>query len=170
MTVLSIIFGVLMIIGGFTCMFTPVTTLLSAGIFIGIMMLVYGIIGIVRGIRKEARTIEVVLSVLAVIVGLISLFKPGATLIFDDIMIIMFSVWVLLQGIGSIVLAFEVKGEDRLWFLGLISGILGVGLGIYSFMHPTVALVSVGILIGLYFVESGINMIVLGTALGSLHD
>jgi len=68
------------------------------------------------------------------------------------------------------VLAFQVKGEDKHWYLGLISGILGVGLGIYSFLHPTVAILSVSILIGLYFVESGINMIVLGSALSSIDD
>ena len=45
MTVLSIILGVLLIIGGFSCMFTPLATFLSTGYFLAIMLLVYGAYG-----------------------------------------------------------------------------------------------------------------------------
>ena len=31
MTVLSVIFGIILIIGGFSCMFTPLATLLATG-------------------------------------------------------------------------------------------------------------------------------------------
>ena len=57
MTFISIILGVLMIIGGFLCMFTPMSTFLSTGYFLCVMMLVYGIVGIVRFIRKESDEI-----------------------------------------------------------------------------------------------------------------
>lgn len=170
MTVLSVIFGIILIIGGFSCMFTPLATLLATGYIVGIMMLIYGIIGIARGFRKEADTLEVVLAVLAVIVGLVSMFRPGTSVVFDSIMIFVFSAWILLQGIGSIVMAIRARNDGGLWILGLISGILGVALGIYSFLHPTLAAVAVGILIGFYFVETGINMIVLSSVIDRIQD
>ena len=170
MAILSLILGVLMILAGFSCMFTPVATFLATGYYIGIMMLVYGIMGIVRGIRKEADTVEIVLSVLAAIVGLISLFRPGATLVFDGMMIFIISAWILLQGIGSIILAIRAKKAGSGWVWGLFSGILGVVLGIYSFMHPQVAAVTAGFLIGFYFVETGINMIVLSAAIKTTEE
>ena len=159
MTVLSTIMGILLIIGGFSCMFTPLATVLQTGIFIGIMMLVYGITGIIRGFKNRATALEVIISVLALIVGLISIFRPGSTLVFDAIMLNMFAVWYIVQGVISIVAAIQVRKLFSGWILGLISGILGVVLGLYSFAHPMVTAVTVGILIGLYFVESGFNLI-----------
>ena len=47
MSVLFVILGVLLIIGGISCIFTPLATLLSAGYIIGILLLVFGIIGII---------------------------------------------------------------------------------------------------------------------------
>lgn len=170
MTVLSIILGIIMVIGGFSCMFTPLATFLFTGYFMCIMLLVYGIMGIIRGFRKEADVLEIVLCILAMIVGLISLFRPGTTLVFDSLMISLISGWILLQGIVSIAIAIKMKGNGNRWIWGLISGILGVVLGIYSFLHPQLAAVTVGILIGLYFVETGINMIVLGTAISSIDQ
>jgi len=170
MTLLSIIFGIILIVGGFSCMFTPVATVLATGYIVGIMMLIYGIIGIVRGFKKEADTLEVVLSVLALIVGLLSMFRPGASLVFDSIMLFVFAAWILLQGIGSVAMAFKVRNDGGAWVLGLISGILGIVLGVYAFIHPQLAAVAVGFLIGLFFVETGINMIILGTVIDRNRD
>lgn len=50
---------------------------------------------------------------------------------------------------------------------GLIVGILGVILGIYSFAHPMVTALTAGLLIGFYFIESGIDLIVLAVAVDS---
>ena len=170
MMVLSIILGIILIIGGISCMFTPVTTFLATGYLMCAMMLIYGIVGIVRGIRKEAKAIEIVVSVLAIIVGLIALFRPGDTLVFDGVMVYMISAWILLKGIVSIVLAIQARKIDDYWFLGLISGILGVILGVYSFVHPQLVVVTTGILIGFYFIESGINMIVLSAFIDRISD
>ncbi len=45
MSVLNIILGILLVIGGFSCMFTPFATFLSAGYYIAILLLVYGVFG-----------------------------------------------------------------------------------------------------------------------------
>ena len=170
MTILSIIFGVLLIISGFSCMFTPLATFLYTGYFLGILMLVYGIVGIIRGIRREAYALEVVISVLAVIVGLAALFRPGSTLIFDRIMLYLIACWFTIQGVLSIVMAFRVKNFKNGWYWGLIAGILGVLVGMYSFAHPVLTAVTAGILIGIYFIEAGFNRIMLAAAVNSNGD
>ena len=48
--------------------------------------------------------------------------------------------------------------------LGIILGALELIVGIYSIAHPGVLAVSLGFLIGFYFVESGISKIVDGAA------
>jgi len=48
--------------------------------------------------------------------------------------------------------------------LGIILGVLEIIMGIYSAAHPAVLALSLGMLVGFYFIESGINMIVIGCA------
>ena len=166
MMILSIILGILMIIGGIFCMATPLTTYLSTGYFMSIMLLFFGIAGLVRAFMKKGnKALEIVVSVLAIIIGLISVFMPGTTLVFDTMMLYMSAAWFVVQGIVTIVLAIKLRKEDSLWIVALIAGILGVILGVYSFLHPQVLAVSSGMLIGFYFIESGIDIIVLGTVL-----
>ena len=47
--------------------------------------------------------------------------------------------------------------------LGIALGVLEIIIGIYSAAHPAVLAVSLGVLIGIYFIESGANMIYLGS-------
>ena len=170
MMILSIILGTMMIIAGSCCFFTPLTTFLSTGYFMSVMFLFYGIAGLVRSFKKKAETLEVVVSVLAIVVGLISLFLPGTTLVFDTVMIYMTAAWFLVMGIVSIVVAFKVRKVEKYWFLGLISGILGVVMGIYSFLHPQMLALSSGMLIGFYFIETGISLIAMSIVMDTMQD
>lgn len=47
------------------------------------------------------------------------------------------------------------------WVWTLTLGILGVLVGIYSVVHPMLLALTFGILVGVYFIESGISMIVM---------
>lgn len=169
MTVLSIILGVLLILGGIGCMFTPLATFLSTGYFLAIMLIVYGVAIIVRVCRKEAGALELVLAVLAILAGLLAIFRPGQTLVFDRLILYMIAAWMLVQGCVSLFMSIRVRHECPGWFWGVIVGVLGIILGIYSFAHPMVTALSTGILIGLYFIEMGIDTIVLGTAIGQIE-
>lgn len=170
MMILSIILGILMIITGACCLFTPLTTYLATGYFMCVMLLFYGIAGLVYYFKKKGNVLKVVVSVLAIIVGLISLFLPGTTLVFDTVMIYMTAAWFLVMGIVSIVVAFKVRKVEKYWFLGLISGILGVVMGIYSFLHPQMLALSSGMLIGFYFIETGISLIAMSIVMDTMQD
>ena len=167
MSVLSIILGILLVIGGFSCMFTPLATFLSTGYFITILMLVYGIIGIVRFFKKEAGGLELVVSILAVIVGVICMVHPFESLAVDRFILYLIAAWLLIQGLVTIILSFGARDVSKGWFWGVIVGILGMLAGIYSFAHPVFTAMVEGVLIGLYFVETGFDMIVMGSAVSS---
>ncbi|MCR4908606.1 MAG: DUF308 domain-containing protein [Lachnospiraceae bacterium] len=170
MTVVSIILGVILIIGGFSCMMTPGQTLLSTGYFLGIMMFVYGIFGIIKAFQKRNTILETVVSVLAVIVGLVALFRPGSTLAIDAFIVFMTAFWFLFRGILSVVLSIRMKDVNKNWIWGLILGIICAILGLYSFAHPYVTALAVGFLIGFYFIEAGIDLIFSATLLKSVTD
>ncbi len=170
MVVLSVIFGVIMIFAGISAMCTPLVTFLSAGYFIGILMFMYGIAGIVKAFQKRSDAFQTVMSVLALIAGIVSIARPGSTLAIDGVLIYCVAFWFLLRGILAATAAFQTRKFNKGWIWGLIIGIAGILLGVYTFIHPMFTAVTTGILIGLYFVEAGIDLIVFATAMGAIKD
>ena len=152
--------------GGVVCLFNPGETFLAAGYVMTILLLIYGIIGIVRVIQKKSQPLELIPSILAVIIGIIAIFRPGTTLVIDGLMAILFAAWFIVQGIISIYVSIASRKIQKgwIWICGLIIGIISLLLGILSFVQPLVSAVAIGILIGIYLIEAGLNMIVLATA------
>ena len=169
MGVLSTILGVILIVGGVACMFTPFATFLSAGFMIAIMMFVYGIFGVVRFFQKESGVLELIASILAIIVGVVAIIRPGKTLVIDDLLLIMVSVWLLVKGVINIIVSIQSRDQIKGWGWGIAAGVLSIIAGILSFAHPMITALTVGILMGLFFVESGIDMIVFGSAMNFME-
>ena len=168
MSILSIILGVLLIIGGVCCMFTPFATFLSAGFIIAIMMFVYGVYGVVRFFNKESGVLELISSILAILVGVIAVVRPGSTLVIDGFVLNMVSAWLVVKGFINIIIFIRARNEVKGWGWGVAVGVLSVIAGILSFMHPMITALTVGIMMGMFFIENGIDMIVLGSALRTL--
>ena len=150
-----------MIICGFSFMFTPLITFMDAGWFIVILVAVYGLIGLIKGISEKTYGVRFVFSVLSVIFGIAVIFFPRLMLLADGVLIYMVAVWFVMQGFVSVFTAVNVtkRLDSGLWILQLIFGILGILLGCYSFFHPALVAVSIGFLIGFYFVETGFTML-----------
>lgn len=168
MTVLLIILGALMVICGASCMFTPLITFMDAGYFIVIMVAVYGVIGIVKSISEKRFGVDFAFSILSVIFGVSVLFFPKLMLLTDGLMIYFTAAWFVLQGIVSVYMSLTLTKAtgSKLWIFQLIFGILGVLLGCYSFFHPMLVAISIGFLIGFYFIETGFAMIFGASAKG----
>ncbi len=167
MTVLYVILGVIMVIGGFVCMASPVATLLYTGYYIGILMLVYGVLGIIRCAKYKGDVLDWVMNILALIVGIFALIRPGSTLVFDALMIFALAAYLVIQGVVHIVLAFKSKKVNSKWFWMLLVGIVSLVMGIYLFINKDVAAATVGMLIGICFIEAGISTITMALA---IHD
>ena len=73
-----VIMSVLMIIGGFALMATPLITFISAGYFIITLFFIYGIFGVIRGISEKRYDKEFIFAAVSLVLGLIGLFVPGA--------------------------------------------------------------------------------------------
>lgn len=165
MIILCIILGILLIGSGFSLMLTPLATFMAAGFIIGIGMLVYGIVGLANSIKYNVGALAIITNVLAIIVGIICFIRPGATLVIDTVLLYIIGAYFVLHGILSIAISLQEKKENDHWFLELITGILSIGVGVFTFIFPQVTAVAVGILIGLYFIEAGISLIAMRFAL-----
>ena len=170
MTVLSFICGAVLLITGISCMLRPAATFFNTGYFMTILLLVYGITGIVNVIKKKAYPLRLAVDIPAILIGVIALFRPGTTLLFDSFMVYLFALWFVLQGLLSVYISYSARKIRKGWIWGLILGILGIILGIYSFFHPVVSVISIGLLVGFYLIQAGLDMIVLAAAADTFSE
>ena len=107
-----------------------------------------------------------VFDILSTLLGIIVLCVPQLTLLIDGANLVIFAIWFIVMGVISIINAVTVTKAtgSGLWVLQLIFGILGILLGIFSFSQPLVSALTIGIMIGIYFIEVGITMIIAGAA------
>ena len=76
-------------------------------------------------------------------------------------------IYFVLEGINSMVIAFESRGVLKHWWVGLVSGIIQFALAfIVLFGLPGTALYAIGILIGVNMLLSGISLISVYTGAG----
>ncbi len=169
MRVLSIIFGILMVICGVAFLCQPISDIVKETIglqyLIVIMSAVYGIIGIIYGIARRRFGVGFVFSILSVIFGILVAVFPMFLVNFDIIMCYMAVCWIIVLGVVSIVTSIRVSRltSSKKWIWGLILGILSVAVGIYCLFNPAVFGVTittmVGWFIGVYFIMTGFAMI-----------
>lgn len=167
MKIVTIILGILMAICGISCICTPVMTFLEAGYFLVILLLVYGIAAIVKSVVQKVYGIPFIFGILSTILGLVIMVVPGLKLMTDGMLLYIMAAWFFMQGAIGIMMAFQQKklAEGKGWIVTLILGILGVLLAIYSVAHPFLLAFTFGVLVGVYFIECGINMVVMADAI-----
>ena len=161
MTVLFIILGILLVAGGFSCMFTPLLTFMNTGYYVVILIFVFSVFGIIKAIVEKRFGVNFVFSILSVLLGIVMLVYPDSLLFAEGVMLIMTAIWFVMMGIVTIINSISMKKAtgSGIWILSLIFGILDILVGCYSFFHPMVLAVSLGILIGIYFIETGLTLI-----------
>ena len=166
------IVGVLLIIGGFYCIMTPGLTYLSLGFFIGFSMLADGIARTVTwfSMRETHRTSGWVLAsgIISLVFGLMILASAGLQLSVDVFLAYAAAFWLIILGAMRIAHAimfrngakeFGVEFITGKWWIGLITGILLLLVGIVSVINPTALIFTIGYMIGFAILMSGINML-----------
>ena len=162
MKVLNIIAGVLLIAAGVYCLCNQDIAALTAGLMVGIFMLVSGVIEIV----VFAATSGVLFGsgwllldgILTVILSLFLLFNQWFTMMSLPLL---FTVWLLFYGISRFVSAFDLRAFGvRGWGWVLAIGILLILAGFLCMMDPWVSVAAIGLTVGLVFLLEGISSIV----------
>ncbi len=176
MVAVSIILGIVFIIGGIFCMTAPVSTYYGVMLFFATLMLVYGIYGIIRFFKRKALVPEFLISIVSVVLGFVYLFRPGNTpaagnmIGIDRVVLFLTAAWFLIKGCIDVYYSVKTRFFNNRWVLGFISGILSAILGIYSFIYPSTAATSIGILVGLWEIQCGIDFLTLGTTVGFVQE
>jgi len=159
MKALSILFGIILAIFGVSLMATPLMNYLQIANCIAILLMTYGIFGLATAVMLKKYELNLVYSALSLIGGIIIAAVPGIRILMEMVGVYVIAAWIIIQGALAIAGCVKAKRNGKsLWWLILIFGITTLLLGIYSFMHPLLTAVLTGILIGLYFLQAGINM------------
>ena len=168
MTVLAAIMGILLMISGIVCIKTPLTTYLATGYVLGALFLVFGITGLVNAFRRRSTVLEGLTSLLAIAVGVMAFTRPGAVEVIDEMLIYFIAFWLVMQGLVTMMTALRIKQYKMRWIPGMIMGIITLCLGLFSLIRPLTAMVATGYLIGFYYFDMGLNMVILAFVSGGL--
>jgi uncharacterized membrane protein HdeD (DUF308 family) len=94
--------------------------------------------------------------VAGVLFGLAAFFWPGVTLL---VLVALFGAYALVDGIFNVVAAIRGADTDRWWLL-LISGLLGILVGVWTFFWPDVTALALLYLVAAWAVVTGVLEIV----------
>jgi uncharacterized membrane protein HdeD (DUF308 family) len=93
----------------------------------------------------------------AIVFGLLAFILPGITL---TALILLFSAYMLVDGVFAIVAAVRAEERDTRWWLLLAEGVLGVLAGIVAFVWPGLTALALLFLVAAWSIITGILQIV----------
>ena len=162
MKVLNIIAGVLLIVAGIYCLCNQDIAAMTAGVMVGIFMLLSGVIEIVVFATTSGLLFGsgwlLLDGVLTVILSLFLLFNQWFTMMSLPFL---FTLWLLFSGISRFVSAFDLRSFGvRGWGWILTIGIILMVAGFICMMDPWVSVAAIGLTVGLAFLLEGISSIV----------
>ena len=168
---LFVILGILMILAGITCFFTPVETSSVIPFIFGLAMVIDGIGRIIAwfSIREYAPRSGWVLasSIISLVFGLILTTSPMLQMSVGVFVVLLTGWWILALGIKikreSPDFVFgEMIGSN--WWVALILGLLLGVLGVIVILNPLLGLGIIGVVVGCGMITAGINLIFLSTS------
>lgn len=173
--ILTILLGVLIVIGGLYCVFYPGLTYLGIGYVIGVAMLLDAL-GRFHAWWQfkqagEADGWMLTGAILSAVFGIILIGNNAAQLSVDVFIAYMIGIWILTHAVITIIRAFRArKFHKKLntifvgkhWWLGLLIGSVMCVFAILSLMNPAIIMTAIGTFIGLGVIVAGANLISVG--------
>ena len=164
MRIWSVISGALLIAAGIYCLCNQDVAVMSAGLLLGVFMLISGIAEIVvfAGTSSLLPGSGWLLldGVLTVILSLLLLLNQWFTLMSLPFL---FTAWLLFSGVSRFVSAFDLKALGvRAWGWVLALGIVLTVAGFVCMMDPWVSVVAMGVTVGVVFLLEGVSAICYG--------
>ncbi len=102
---------------------------------------------------------------LGIVFGVLALVYPGITLVS---LVLLFGAYVFVDGLFAIGSAFGHGGREAVWYV--LDGILGIAVGVATFLYPTIAGQALVYLVGLWAVLTGIFEVIAGFELPFSKD
>jgi len=160
---LAVIGGIVAILFGILAFAMPGTMLASLVLFFGAFVIIDAIILLAGGIMAggEAANLRWVLiagAVVTLIIGVLALWNPVGFVI---ALVVLIGIWTLVSGLVQVFVGIAARGAPY-WWVMLISGILGIIVGLYIITQPVAGSVVLIWALGIYAVVYGVGRIMQG--------
>lgn len=168
MRILTIVSGILMALTGVFCFMNPGQTFLSLAFVIGLVMVINGLIHalayfIGRGLHNKGDNNGWILTdaLITLLLGILILCNQ---LVADAAITMVFAVWMFVSGILRIEAATHINKEKKRsnFRTTMITGVVTLLVGIFGFINPLVIWMTTAVLLGMFLLMQGINIIELG--------
>lgn len=168
MKIFRIIIGVLLVISGISALFTPAKTFLSLAWIIGVMLIVSGVSSFISyfGERKSKNysILYLINAIFTFIIGMVLISNAFIYVFTELVLVYIFAAWLTASGVLQMGLALDNKKNKIKWIAIFIAGVINVIIGIYSFFNPLLLALSIGFLMGMWFISLGIGLLTISTA------
>ncbi len=153
--------GLFVIILGILLLVLPQLSTLALSITISVALILAGIYKLISSVIRrdeiEKSWLSVILSLLMIVSGAYLTVRPLYNLLLLTMGI---GIYFVLEGINSIIISAESKAILKHWWVGLFTGLAQFVLaGLILFGLPGTALYSIGLLLGISMIISGIALI-----------
>ena len=162
------VFGVISIIAGMLCMLMPGLTGLSVITFIGVLVLVGGIVRMIWAFKAGSfgkGLLVFAIGALTLLCGIVLLVNP---LVAAGVLTILLAVYFIVDGIAEISMGIQrrpMPGAGWLIFGGVVSILLGIMIWR---QFPLAGTWAIGVLLGIKLFFVGIMMVTGGSAIRSI--
>ena len=177
--ILSVLFGIMIIVDGVICLALPGLTFLTLGYMIGAGMLLDGIGRIINWYQMDRGTEQsgwvLTSAIISLTLGIILMGSDAMQLVMDAFIVYMAIAWLIALGILRITNALRIRKMrnnirdfqpdtpfGRNWWIAMIFGILLIVFGIIGMFAPATIIRTIGTLIGIAIIISGANLIHFG--------
>ena len=95
--------------------------------------------------------------IVAILVGTLTLFYPGITL---AALVLLFGAYAFVDGILTIVWAVRQRHGESHWVSPVVSGVLGMGVGLVTLLMPAISALALLLLIAAWAIVTGVATII----------
>jgi len=167
-----IVTALMLVVLGVVCLVNPKECFETMAWLVGVLMLVAGCTTLLfslkaRNVLPNSST-TIFLGIFQLFIGLMFM---GNSLLAATTLIVLFSVWVMFEGVSLSVLAFDYKKAGfAYWWTMLLLGVCSIVLGFRAMRNPDTTSAIFGILLGLGILSNGIIRIVAFCALKRIEN
>ena len=163
--------GIFIFVLGVMLLLLPQLSSLTLSLMISFALILAGIYKLISSVIRrdeiEKTWLSSVIAILMIIAGSYLTIRPLFNMF---VLTFAIGVYFILEAINSVVISFESKNILKHWWVGLLSGLLQFSLSFIIFFGlPNTALYTVGVLVGVNMILSGISLISVYTGANCKH-
>jgi uncharacterized membrane protein HdeD (DUF308 family) len=95
----------------------------------------------------------VVRGVIAIVFGLLAFVAPTFGI---AMLVALFAVWALIDGVGSLLAGIRTRGQDRSWWIEILEGVVSIAAGVVALLLPGFAAEILVLLIAVWAIVTGV--------------